>query len=129
MVVLRYIELKTGFEDDGPAWIARVKLSKSGRTVYFDGKALKQTGQLAAGNYTDAQTGDEYWVSGVKKRGTNRHPTGAGRILVQAEALPELLALLGLSALDRSQFAVTHDIRPTDPADFVEIENSRLARD
>ena len=33
--MLKYIELKTGYSDDGPAWIGRVKMSRSGRTVYF----------------------------------------------------------------------------------------------
>ena len=28
--MLKYIELKTGYNDDGPAWIGRVKASKSG---------------------------------------------------------------------------------------------------
>ena len=39
-MVLRYIELKTGYNDDGPAWIAHVELSRSMRTVYFNGRAL-----------------------------------------------------------------------------------------
>ena len=42
--MLRYIELKSGHGDSGPAWIARVTLSRSGRTVYFNGQALKQAG-------------------------------------------------------------------------------------
>lgn len=40
--MLRYIELKTEFHHRGPAWIARVMTSRSGRTIYFDGKALKR---------------------------------------------------------------------------------------
>jgi hypothetical protein len=40
--VLKYLELKSGYSDDGPAWIAKVGVSKSGRTVYFQGKALKE---------------------------------------------------------------------------------------
>jgi hypothetical protein len=39
--MIRYVELKSGYHDDGPAWIARVLVSKPGRTVYFNGKALK----------------------------------------------------------------------------------------
>jgi len=31
-----YIELKTGYSDNGPAWIGRVRYSKSGRTIYFN---------------------------------------------------------------------------------------------
>ena len=38
---LRYIELKSGFGDNGSAWIGMAEFSKSGRTVYFNGKALK----------------------------------------------------------------------------------------
>jgi hypothetical protein len=46
--MIRYIELKSGYHDDGPAWIARVLVSKSGRTVYFNGKALKRSTQVAS---------------------------------------------------------------------------------
>ena len=34
---LMYIELKTGYSDDGPAWIGYVKTSKSKKTIYFNG--------------------------------------------------------------------------------------------
>ena len=33
---LMYIELKTGYNDDGPAWIGYVKTSKTGKTIYFN---------------------------------------------------------------------------------------------
>jgi hypothetical protein len=36
-----YVELKSGWNDDGPAWISRVTFSKTGRTVYFHGRALR----------------------------------------------------------------------------------------
>ena len=38
--VLRYVELKSGYSDNGPAWIGYVKQSKTGRTLYFDGRGL-----------------------------------------------------------------------------------------
>jgi hypothetical protein len=122
--VLRYIELKSGSHDNGPAWIARVATSRSGGTVYFDGMALKRAGGGATGNHIDLVSRDEYWVSGVKKRGTNRHWAGSGPILVEAAAVPELLALLGQPALDPARFVVTHAIEPTNPADFVHLENA-----
>jgi len=125
IVVLKYIELKTGFNDNGPAWIARVKLSKSGRTVYFNGRALKQ-GSIGAGNFIDLETGESFWVSGVKRDGTDRHWAGSGKILVEAAALEEYLALVGRTELDKSRFAVTHDICATDPSAFVELENKPL---
>jgi hypothetical protein len=43
---------------------------------------------------------------------------------VEAEAVDELLTLLGRSKLDPKRFVVTHAIRPTDPKAFVERENA-----
>lgn len=112
-MALKYIELKSGFENDGPAWIARVAISKSGRTLYFDGKALKRKKTGAAGDFFDVATGQEYWVTGVKRRGSNRHYLGGGKILVEAAALEELLALRGGDGLDPALFEVTDAIVPT----------------
>jgi len=73
--LLRYIELKSGYADNGPAWIGFVTPSKSGRTLYFNGDALtKFKGQRRGcwgGNYAGYK--GEYWVSGVKKNGEDRH--------------------------------------------------------
>ena len=38
---LKYIELKSGFSDNGTAWIGLVSFSKSGKTIYFDGNKFK----------------------------------------------------------------------------------------
>lgn len=38
---LMYIELKTGYSDDGPAWIGYVKTSKSKKTIYFNNMLFK----------------------------------------------------------------------------------------
>jgi hypothetical protein len=43
---IRYVELKTGYSDDGPAWIGKVKLSKSGQTIYFNDKAFRKGQRL-----------------------------------------------------------------------------------
>src|SRR5687768_11915405 len=110
--MLRYIELKTGYNDTGPAWIGRVKLSRSGQTVYFNGKALKRAG--SPGTYIDLETREEYWISGVKKRGTNRHWAGSGRITIEAGAVAEYLELSGESELDRSRFIISDSIAETD---------------
>ena len=123
--MLRYIELKTGFNDNGPAWIARVSLSRSKTTVYFNGKAL-QRGNGTSGNYFDIETREEYWVSGVKKNGEDRHWAGSGPILVEAEALEEYLAIRNLKVLDPTIYKITHSIVPTDIAKFREIENRPL---
>ena len=87
--MIRYIELKSGYHDDGPAWIARVAVSKSGRTLYFNGKALKRSTQSGSGNYYDVETTESYWVSGVKKKGGDRHWAGRGKITIDAGAIDE----------------------------------------
>ena len=56
---IRYIELKTGYHDDGPAWIGNVKESKSGQTVYFNNHAFKKY-NCTRGNYVDVETGEGY---------------------------------------------------------------------
>ena len=123
--MLRYIELKTGYHDDGPAWIARVELSRSGQTLYFDGKALKRGGG-GPGNYYDLETGERYWVSGVKKRGGDRHWAGSGEITIEARAVAEYLKLVGEQELDRRRFVVSDAIAPPDSAKFHELENKPL---
>jgi hypothetical protein len=119
--MLRYIELKTGYDDNGPAWIGRVKLSRSGQTIYFNGKAFKRAG--SPGTYVDLETRELYWISGVKKRGTNRHWAGSGRITIEARAVAEYLELAGESELDRSRFIVSDLIVETDPSKFHQLEN------
>ena len=124
--MLKYIELKTGYNDNGPAWIGRVKVSKSGRTLYFNGRALKKGVRGVSGNYTDARTREVFWVSGVKKDGSDRHWAGSGKVLIEAGAVEEYLSLVGQTELDGTRFTVTDAIQETDPADFLELENSSL---
>lgn len=64
----------------------------------------------------------------MKQDGTDRHWSGRGKVLVEADAVPAYLALAGEARLDPRRFTVTHDVRPTDPADFVDEENAPLAR-
>jgi hypothetical protein len=66
-----YIEYK-GDDLTGPARIGRVTFSKSGRTVYYRGKALQPlSGQGHKANYFDSETGAWYWVSGCRRDGTD----------------------------------------------------------
>ncbi len=72
---LLYFENKNGLIDGVSARIGWATFSKSGRTVYYRDKTLKPSGGRGiAGNYYDEATGDEYWISGVKKRSSNAHP-------------------------------------------------------
>lgn len=123
--VLKFLELKSGYADNGPSWIAKVGVSKSGRTVYFNGKALKR-GQGFAANHFDLETGEEWWISGVKKDGFDRHWAGSGKVSIEASVIEEYLSVIGASELDRSTFEIVPDLEPTDPAEFYELENKRL---
>lgn len=92
-----YVELKTGFQHDGPAWIGRVRFSKTGRTLYYRGRrlqSLKGGGRMTA-NHVDIDTGDEFWVSGVKKNGQDRHWAGHGPVQIDDDAADEYHRLVG----------------------------------
>jgi len=117
---IKYIELKTGHNDDGPAWITEVELSKSGKTIYFNGQALKGKGHGAC---SDLETGDVYWISGIKKNGQDRHWAGKGKIMVDRKIVTEYLELVGLSDLNLNKYELIN-ILPTDKQKFEEIENS-----
>ena len=103
---IRYIELKTGYHDDGPAWIGKVKTSKSGRTVYFNNHAFQKYNGIA-GNYIDVETGEEYWISGIKKNSLDRHWAGKGKIIIDQKVAEEYLNLTGAGVLDKQKFTVT----------------------
>ena len=124
---IRYIEQIGGH--CGPAWIARVTTSKSGRTVYFNGMALKRGGRGFTGNHFNLESGRSYWVSGVKKRGTNRHWAGGGIIWIEESALDYFYKHTGTGSLHPKYFKVIPDLPQTDPAKFVETENEALDAD
>jgi hypothetical protein len=66
-----YLELRTGFDEgvDGPAWIGRVRFSKTGRTIFYRGRELQQRSSAGgSGVHVDIVTQEEFWVSGVKAR-------------------------------------------------------------
>jgi hypothetical protein len=87
---IMYVELKSGFGDNGPAWICRARFTRTGRSLYFHGKRLQAIkGGGISGNFLDPDTGDEYWVSGPNKDGSDRHWAGGGPIVVDDDAAEE----------------------------------------
>ena len=115
---LMYLELKSGFCDNGPAWISYVKASKSGRTLYWNDHAFQKYNGVGS-NYVDIETGEEYWISGVKKRGINRHWAGSGVIQMDRRAVDEYLALTGQSQLPGNTFTLV-DIADSFPIQRVQ---------
>lgn len=91
-----YVELKTGLNHDGPAWIGRVRFSRTGRTLYYRGHCLQSLkGAGIAANYVDIDTGEEFWVSGVKRNRRDRHWAGHGPVEVDADAADEYGRIVG----------------------------------
>lgn len=77
-----YVEKKDGDIDGVDARIGWVTFSKSGCSIYYRGKTLKRAkGGGVVGNHFDEEAGEEYWVSGIKKRGSNAHWAEYERIL------------------------------------------------
>jgi hypothetical protein len=120
----KYIERKPDqHTDQATAWIARVWPSASGKTLYFNGMALKRFPGNDCNHY-DLVSGDEFWVSGVKKRGTNRHPCGGGTVLIEKC----LLAWYEEYAEKRDTcgIEVVADIAKPDTQQFHAIENKPM---
>jgi hypothetical protein len=73
---IMYIESK-GEDVTGPGRIGRVTFSKSERSVYYHGRMFCKTARaFGKANYYDAETGEEYWISGCKKNGGDRLYSG-----------------------------------------------------
>jgi hypothetical protein len=69
---IMYIESKASGLT-GPARIGRVTFSKTGKTVYYQGRtfqSLKGAGFKA--NFYDVASGESYWISGPRKDGADR---------------------------------------------------------
>ncbi len=123
---LKYIELISGFTHTGPAWIGLVSFSKSGKTVYFDGKAFQRIGSdRTRGNFYDIESGDEYWISGVKKNMTDRHKFGGGKIFVEKRILNKYLQVIDKTELPKTDYELT-EVDVEIPIERInEIENEK----
>lgn len=120
-----YVELKSGYSDNGPAWIGKGFYSKSGQSIYFNNQLFKK-GSGILGNYYDIETGDEYWISGVKKNGEDRHWAGNGKIMIDKSILPEYLQIINASELPKHKFELT-DLNNTPNKSLAnDIENRKM---
>ena len=70
-----YIENKSELNNWGR--IGRVSFSKTGRTMYYGGRAFFKVAGYKY-NCVDEETGEEYWITGPKCRGGDRLYGGDG---------------------------------------------------
>lgn len=86
---IMYIECKAG-SLTGTARIGRVTFSKTGRSLYYDGltfRSLKGAGFKS--NYYAVETGEDYWISGPKRRGGDSLYGGGPPIKIDEDAREE----------------------------------------
>ena len=120
-----YIENKSEGHS-GSAWIGYADFSKSGQTVYFDNKALKKLKTTGiSGNHFDIENGEEYWISGVKKNGEDRHKYGGGKVMLDKDCVEEYLKFINAEKVDERKYILV-EVEKTDKSRFNEIENSEL---
>jgi hypothetical protein len=119
---LKYIELKSGYSDNGPAWIGYVEYSKSGKTTYFNDKAFGGNGH---GGCSDLETGEIYWITGIKKDGNNRHQFGSGIIQIEKTAIEEYESLTGINISDNKKFQII-TVNTTDKKRFEILLNEKI---
>jgi len=87
---IMYIELKSNCGDGGPARIGRVRFSKSRSSVYYGGTRFETLkGRGISGNYSNVETGEEYWISGCKKHGQDHHWAGGGAVEIDDDVREE----------------------------------------
>lgn len=87
---IMYMENKSS-SLNGAARIGRVSLSKTGKSISYAGRtfrSLKGSGFKA--NYFDADTGEQFWISGPRKDGKDRlYPTSARPVEIDEDVADE----------------------------------------
>ena len=86
-----YIENKDGEIDGVSGRIGWVTFSKSGKSIYYRGRELLKVKGIR-GNFLDVVTREEYWVSGVKERGSNAHWAEPVSVEIDRDALEDYRA-------------------------------------
>lgn len=91
-----YVENKYGDIDGIPGRIGWVTFSKTGLTVYYRNRTLRRVrGGKFATNHVDVETGEAYWVSGVKKDGQDAHYARHIQVVVDEDAKEEYARQIG----------------------------------
>lgn len=103
-----YVEIETGGNHDGKAWIGKCFFSKSSKTIYFNGNVYQRGGRGSAGNHYDIDSGEGFWISRVKKNGMDRHKFGKGIIEIDESIITEYLKIIGETELQKNKFKIVN---------------------
>jgi len=120
-----YVEKANGSNHDGEAWIGKCTYSKSGLSIYFDGRGFKRQKGFSS-NYYDLDTGEYYWISKVKTNGEDRHEFGKGIIKIDKNIVEEYLQLIKQDLLEKSKFQVVELDNIPAKEKVNQIENEKL---
>ena len=91
---IMYVENKSSGLN-GPARIGRVSFSKTGRTIYYGGKAFRSLkGRGFKSNYVEIESGEEYWISGPRKDGNDRLYGGSQDVVIDQDVAAEYWATI-----------------------------------
>ena len=94
-----YVENKNGEIDGWSARIGWVTFSRSGRSIYYRDLVLKRIkGGGTSGNYYCEKTSQEFWISGIKKRGSNAHWAEPTKIYIDPDAAADYREIVGANA-------------------------------
>lgn len=86
---IMYIERKAGALT-GSARIGRVTFNRTGKTIYYCDQVFHRiVGGGFKSNYTEAATGEDYWISGCKRRGGDHMYASAVPILIDEDVREE----------------------------------------
>lgn len=102
---LIYVEKTNGYNHDEEAWIGYGFFNRTRKTIYFNGRVLGK-GRSIVGNFVDIKSGEEFWISGVKKNGQDRHWAGKGRVFIDESVVEEYLNYTNSTNLSKSKFEV-----------------------
>ncbi len=124
-IKLLYVELIQDTAHTGPAWIGYGQVNRTGKTIYFDGKILGH-GRSIIGNHVDIVKGDEYWISGIKKNGQDRHWAGKGKIQIDKSSINEYLKIINELELPKDKFIIVELNNVPQIELATKIENTKL---
>jgi hypothetical protein len=76
---------------NGPARIGRVTFSKSGQSIHYQGRTFQRLGGDGfKANYFDAESGDQFWISGPRKDGRDRlYPSSSKPVEIDTDVHDE----------------------------------------